>query len=154
MTGYKNGKARPPLNGAAAPDEQSTAVPADSLGSETPPASQPELRELRDDLGRFRPGVSGCPGGRTRAELEIRNLAQSHGGTAIERLVELTKSTNERVAVTACEVLLNRGCGTPRQSIDLEASIDSRTTNAEPAEPTTLEDAERVYLDMVRGSAS
>jgi hypothetical protein len=122
------------------PHEETSDAPAE--------ISPPELRKLRDNHGRFQPGVSGCPGGRSRAELEIRALAQSHCPTAIERLVQLTKSKNERVAVTACEALLNRGCGTPRQSIDLDASLVTRAAPAEAVEPVTLEEAARAYREM------
>jgi len=107
--------------------------------------------ELRDAQGRFRPGVSGCPGGRSRTEVEVRELAQANCPNAIARLVHLMEnSKNERVVLAACEALLNRGCGTPRQSIDFGVGQPAPLAVG----PISDEDAERIYFEMIRGSAS
>lgn len=54
------------------------------------------------------------------------------------------------MAVAACEALLNRGYGTPRQSIDVDASVRAHPSEVEPTEPKTLEEAERVYFELCR----
>src|SRR5258708_4202300 len=65
----------------------------------------------------WKKGQSGNPGGRPRLEGEIRRLAQSHGKRAIRRLAQLLKSENERVAVTAAQILLDRGFGKAPQAL-------------------------------------
>ena len=65
----------------------------------------------------FEKGKSGNPGGRPREVAEVRELAKNHGPAAIQRLVTLMSSDNERTAVAACEAILNRGYGRPAQSV-------------------------------------
>ena len=65
----------------------------------------------------FEKGKSGNPGGRPKEVAEVRELAQKHGPAAIQRLVTLMSSDNERTAVAACEAILNRGYGRPAQSV-------------------------------------
>ena len=72
----------------------------------------------------FTKGKSGNPGGRPREVAEVRELAKEHGPAAIERLVELMTSENERTAVAACEAILNRGYGRPAQSVTLAGEED------------------------------
>jgi len=59
----------------------------------------------------FRKGESGNPGGRPKVEGHVRELARRQGPRAIRRLTELMQSPNERVAVAACQALLDRGYG-------------------------------------------
>ena len=61
----------------------------------------------------FRPGQSGNPGGRPRQD--VITLARAHTREAIEALVEALKRPKE--AVPAAVALLNRGWGTPAQTI-------------------------------------
>lgn len=56
-------------------------------------------------------GQSGNPGGRPAVVAEVRRLARMHTGEAIDRLVELMRSTDERVAFAAIRELLDRGYG-------------------------------------------
>jgi hypothetical protein len=63
--------------------------------------------------GRWAKGISGNPGGRPRAERQVRELAQTYGPRAIRRLAQLMRSSNERVAVAAASALLDRGYGKP-----------------------------------------
>ena len=73
----------------------------------------------------FKKGQSGNPGGRPKEVAEVRKLAMEHGSAAIERLVELMASENERTAVAACEAILNRGYGRPAQSLTVAGDDDS-----------------------------
>jgi Family of unknown function (DUF5681) len=86
---------------------------SDSNDSENTPGSK--TRSKLPQL--WKKGQSGNPGGRPRLEGEIRRLAQSHGKRAIRRLAQLLKSENERVAVTAAQILLDRGFGKAPQAI-------------------------------------
>ncbi len=72
----------------------------------------------------FKKGQSGNPGGRPKEVSEVKDLARTHGVDAIERLVELIASDNERTAVAACEAILNRGYGRPAQSMSLSGDED------------------------------
>ena len=72
----------------------------------------------------FEKGKSGNPGGRPKEVVEVRDLARSHSTRAVERLVELIESENERTAVAACEAILNRGYGRPAQSVSLSGEED------------------------------
>ena len=72
----------------------------------------------------FKKGQSGNPGGRPKEVAEVRELAKEHGSAAIERLVELMASDNERTAVAACEAILNRGYGRPPQAVNLAGEED------------------------------
>lgn len=56
-------------------------------------------------------GQSGNPGGRPAVVAEVRRLARMHTGEAIDRLVELMRSSDERIAFAAIRELLDRGYG-------------------------------------------
>ena len=73
----------------------------------------------------FEKGKSGNPGGRPKEVAEVRELAKKHGPAAIERLVKLMTSENERTAVAACEAILNRGYGRPAQSVTVAGDPDN-----------------------------
>jgi hypothetical protein len=77
-------------------------------------------------MGRpFPKGQSGNPGGRPKAEGEIRELAQKHGPEALQRLVDLMGSANERVAVAAAQAVLDRAYGRPVQGLQLAAADET-----------------------------
>ena len=94
--------------------------------------SQPSARNSQrsaSSRGTGRPfakGRSGNPGGRPKVEGEIRELAQKHGPDALKRLVELMKSENERVAVAAAQVILDRAYGKPQQALQIDGDIGLR----------------------------
>ena len=62
----------------------------------------------------FRPGASGCPGGRPRQD--VTALARAHTVDAIEALVAALKRPKE--AVPAAIALLNRGWGAPTTTVN------------------------------------
>ena len=59
---------------------------------------------------RFRKGQSGNPGGRAKISIEI---------SAAARLVKWMRSGNPHASVAACNALLDRGWGKPRQEIEV-----------------------------------
>lgn len=65
----------------------------------------------------FQPGQSGNPGGRPKEAAEVKALARSFCREAIETLVRLMRSQDEKVAKAASDSLLDRGIGKPSQPI-------------------------------------
>ena len=65
----------------------------------------------------FQKGRSGNPGGRPKAEGEVRELARQRGPEAFDKLCSLMDSANPTVALRACEAVLDRAYGRPKQSI-------------------------------------
>jgi hypothetical protein len=98
----------------------------------TQPAAIPDVPpsgnapENRPPSGQFQKGRSGNPGGRPKVEGGIRELAREHGPDAIRRLVQLMYSRNERVAVAACGVILDRAYGRAPQALQLDADVGFR----------------------------
>src|SRR5262249_23670060 len=75
----------------------------------------------------FKPGQSGNPAGRPKKhrDFNVEALARQHTPEAIAALVAALEVPRERVA--AAQVLLDRGWGRPRQSLDLGAEGDRVT---------------------------
>ena len=65
----------------------------------------------------FAPGQSGNPGGRPKENAEVKALARSHGKAALEKIVALMSSADERIALAASQTLLDRGFGKPTQPL-------------------------------------
>jgi hypothetical protein len=72
--------------------------------------------------GTFRKGVSGNPGGRPKAALNVQELARAHTEDAIRALVAALQNPRERVQ--AATALLDRGWGKPAQAIEASAQED------------------------------
>ena len=77
----------------------------------------------------FKKGTSGNPAGKLKGTLnkvvpEIREAAKAHGPAALLKLVSLIKSKDERVAITACTAILDRGYGRPAQNVDVKGGFD------------------------------
>ena len=73
----------------------------------------------------FEKGKSGNPGGRPKAEGEIRELARQHGPDAIDKLVEHMNSEDTRLSQSAAIALLDRGFGKPPQALNLGGQEDN-----------------------------
>jgi hypothetical protein len=68
----------------------------------------------------FKKGQSGNPGGRPKKDshvVEIEALARAKGPDAIDKLSHWLQSEDGRISVAAAKVLLDRGFGTPAQTI-------------------------------------
>ena len=65
----------------------------------------------------WQPGQSGNPSGRPPENRLVKNLARAQSEKAIAKLATLIDSEDERVAVSACQALLDRAHGKPAQSL-------------------------------------
>ncbi len=72
----------------------------------------------------FKKGQSGNASGRPKESGLLRGLARKHGSEAIEKLVELMRGDDQRLALQACQSLLDRGYGKAAQSIEHSGQID------------------------------
>lgn len=73
----------------------------------------------------FKKGQSGNPRGRPKVDFEVREAARLYGQEAIEKLVELMRGEDQRVAQAAARDLLDRGFGKPAQSMTVAGDPDA-----------------------------
>ena len=85
-------------------------------------AKQRRLANLRP----FKPGQSGNPGGRSKAQVDVRNLAREHTKEAIDTLVLVMRNGKPAEAAMATNSLLDRGWGKPQYSEPLVSDSASR----------------------------
>jgi hypothetical protein len=71
-------------------------------------------------------GESGNPGGRTRDLAEVVGLAREASPRAIQRMIQLIDSEDERVALMAADKVLERAWGKPREAVP-ENSVKDMT---------------------------
>lgn len=66
----------------------------------------------------FKKGASGNPTGRPKIAAEVKELARKHGQTALQRVVSLIDSPDERVSLAAAQEIMNRAYGKSPQAIE------------------------------------
>lgn len=78
----------------------------------------------------FTKGVSGNPAGVPRAAVEIKELARKRAPEAFEKICELMRSDDQKIAFYACQEVLNRAYGKPAQAVTGEdgGPIEGRLT--------------------------
>ena len=69
--------------------------------------------------GKWISGASPNPGGRPRTDPEIRQALEAGSLAAAQRLVALTGSEDERVALAASVAVLDRTLGRPAQALEV-----------------------------------
>ena len=84
---------------------------------------------MRQPNGRYLPGVTGNAGGRPKVPMDVRSALAAGSLAAAQRLVELIKSEDERVALSASTALLDRVLGKAPASLEVtsgpaEADLD------------------------------
>ena len=90
-------------------------------------AIQTEVK--RDKFGRYLPGQSGNTDGKPKGRTsEIKEIFQIHSIDAALRVCELMMSKNEKIAMQACQEILNRALGKPvqAQQIEMTGNMDMR----------------------------
>ena len=70
-------------------------------------------------MAKFKPGLSGNPGGRPKVLADIQELARQHAPTAITELGRLAVKAKSDSCIAACRELLDRGYGRPRQGLEI-----------------------------------
>ena len=101
----------------------------------------------------FKPGQSGNPGGRAKADPELVSLARTYTREAIERTAQILRSTKSRDSdkLKAVEILLDRGHGKPTQPVEHSGDLlDGLSLNQRSA----LEDALGIIAGPIIASAS
>jgi hypothetical protein len=93
------------------------------------------LENRRDQVagGRFRPGISGNPGGRPKEVGHVRELAREHTEEAIRTLAAIMQDGKEPAAarVRAAECLLDRGWGRAEMTANVKLPKDVRDLSRE-----------------------
>lgn len=72
-------------------------------------------------MSRFKPGVSGNPGGRPAGLSKVAELARAHSERAIDTMVAALEDADVGVRLRAAELLLNRAWGKPSTALDEHA---------------------------------
>lgn len=83
---------------------------------------------------RFKKGQSGNPSGRPKKVKSLEDTATSHADAALEKLVSLMGSSDERVALAAAQGVLDRAVGKPRQTVSNEVTRKRDVADIDDAE--------------------
>jgi hypothetical protein len=81
------------------------------------------------NLRPFQKGISGNPGGRPKAEKDIKALALKNSVYAFQKIVDLIDDEDPRVALTAAKEVLDRAYGKPKQTEDDAGKRGALTVN-------------------------
>src|SRR5262249_9268815 len=99
----------------------------------------------------WKPGQSGNPTGYSGAYGEVARLARQAAPYAVQRLIQLMDSDDERVATVACNSVLDRAFGRPKpvmeEKDDLETRVANMTREERLARMRELLAPMRKYLD-------
>jgi hypothetical protein len=97
------------------------------------PSVAPKKRTLHPVLAanRWKPGQSGNPSGHSGEYGDAMWLARQAAPSAVLRLVELIHSDDERVAAVACNAILDRAFGKPREHHEREVDKLDQMTREE-----------------------
>lgn len=80
----------------------------------------------RQSDGKFKPGVSGNPGGKSKSLSEIIRIAREEGVSSVKKLAEIRDNplSKPSEAAFASNSLLDRGFGKPSQSVNVKLKDD------------------------------
>ncbi len=111
------------------------------------------LRSAGKQRGRpFPKGRSGNPGGRPKKTpelVEVENLCREHSPAAVKRLAEWMASDEATASVRACQGILERAFGKPRQPLEhtgKDGGAIETSTKAAELDLSRLNADERAHL--------
>lgn len=104
----------------------------------------------RDAAGRFQPGASGNPGGRAGLPAEVRRKLEAAVPEAVDRLIELMRSDDDRVAMAAVAALLDRLYGKPALAVEKTVT----TTNVQAAHLRVLQEIQARKQEIIQRAAN
>ena len=110
---------------------------------------KPGTFQTGPDPRRGRGAAPGTVGPRRAAARKIRERViedltrelKQHAGLAVDRMVQIAASTDEAVALRACESLLSRAYGTPVSTQVLQATV------------TNIDEVRRPNLELLQAAA-
>ena len=93
------------------------------------------MDSIRDEKGRFKPGCSGNPTGKPAGTRTYLKEQTGDLKDVLDRLIELSKSDKQNVALRAIETILDRCDGKPRQIVDnnVDGSIIFKWEEEDPS---------------------
>jgi len=77
----------------------------------------------RTETGQFQKGQSGNPNGRPKDDPEVKAILRAHSKKMVRRLVKLTESDDENVALKAILAAFDRLYGKPVQPSDVSMDV-------------------------------
>jgi hypothetical protein len=84
------------------------------------------------NLGPFKPRQSGNPGGRSKAQIDVRNAARAYTQEAIDTLILVMRNGKPGETAMAANSLLDRGWGKPNYAEPVESDSASRVMGIPP----------------------
>lgn len=101
------------------------------------------------NLRPWKPGQSGNPNGRPKVPEDVKAALKKNTLRAVQRLVELMESQDERVAILACNSILDRSLGKAQAAVDVDGEED-----APKAMNLTAEQALRIVEQGLRNGVA
>jgi hypothetical protein len=77
------------------------------------------------NLRPFKPGQSGNPGGRSKAQIDVRNAARDYTLEAIDTMVLVMRNGKPSEAAMAANGLLDRGWGKPQRQVEADPRVNT-----------------------------
>lgn len=84
-------------------------------------------------IGGFKKGQSGNPLGKPKENPEIKELARQHSTEAFNKIIQLMKSDDDKIAFAASREVLDRGYGKAPQSMEVTGGNISFSVNISKA---------------------
>jgi hypothetical protein len=104
----------------------------------------------------WKPGRSGNPGGRPKAEVDIAALAREHGPRCVKVVVELLSSDDHKLRLAAAIALLDRGFGRPKQEMDINSNstIELHLVAARAISASLIEHQQTPVIEAIESTST